>query len=372
MLSKNKKSSKDNRYTEVYSIDFNKVDTLDKFYALTQQTGSIDKAISNNLYGINHQGVKSIISENRDSYGYVFFTRPQLNMSTYNLRNLRHFYSLLTTDHATIQRYVRCTLDPRINMPHKGSVTSPLVDPSFAFIPVLSNNIKTMSGWPDIVLPTFSSKQGVRREQTTMADGTTDIYDSFDLDCVFKNTKDEPIILMMQTWLYYAAAVFEGVLTPYVDMITENMIDYNTRIYRLVMDESKRVVKKIAATGASFPINVPTGKFFDYDSESKYNTQAKDINIRFKSVGAMYNDDILVREFNDTSVIFNRDLQKIIDGGYKNTLLYEKIPEELLSVFNHRGYPLIDTNTFELNWWVNTSSLTYKKIQKTLTTSTTI
>jgi len=86
----------------------------------------------------------------------------------------------------------------------------------------------------------------------------------------------------------------------------------------------------------------------------------------------MYNDDILVREFNDTSVIFNRDLQKIIDGGYKNTLLYEKIPEELLSVFNHRGYPLIDTNTFELNWWVNTSSLTYKKIQKTLTTSTTI
>jgi len=118
MLSKNKKSSKDNRYTEVYSIDFNKVDTLDKFYALTQQTGSIDKAISNNLYGINHQGVKSIISENRDSYGYVFFTRPQLNMSTYNLRNLRHFYSLLTTDHATIQRYVRCTLDPRINMPH--------------------------------------------------------------------------------------------------------------------------------------------------------------------------------------------------------------------------------------------------------------
>jgi len=56
-----------------------------------------------------------------------------------------------------------------------------------------------------------------------MADGTTDIYDSFDLDCVFKNTKDEPIILMMQTWLYYAAAVFEGVLTPYVDMITTSL-----------------------------------------------------------------------------------------------------------------------------------------------------
>jgi len=365
MASNNK--TKDDKYTEIYNVDFNKIDTLDKFYSLTQQTGSIDKAISNNLYGINHQAVKNIIPANRDSYGYVFFTRPQLNMSSYNLRNLRHFYSLLTTDHTTIQRYVRCTLDPRINIGKNEKITSPLVDPSFAFIPVLSNNIKTMSGWPDIVLPTYSSKQGVRREQTVMADGTTDIYDSFDIDCVFRNTKDEPIILMMQTWLYYAAAVFEGVLTPYVDMITENMIDYNTRIYRLVMDESKRVVKKIAATGASFPINVPTGKFFDYDDSAKYNDQAKDINIRFKSVGAMYNDDILVREFNETTLIFNRGLEEVVTNKYENSASYEKIPEELLSVFNHRGYPLINTNTFELNWWVNKNSATYKDIQKTLT-----
>jgi hypothetical protein len=345
------------------NVDFSKIKSIDEFYALTQPHGSIDKSLGNALYGISHQGVKGVIPENRDGHGLVFFTRPQLNLSTTNIRNIRKMYSLLTTNPTSIQRYVRCMLDPYLPF-IKNPITTPLVDPELAFIPVLTNTIKNMSGWPDIVLPTFTSREGIRREQWTIGDGMIDIYDSYDIDCTFRNIKDEPIIMMMETWLMYIANVFEGKMSPYIDFITENEIDYNTRIYRIVLDESKLFVKKIAATGASYPINVPTGKIFDFSDAQVYNDQNRDINIRFKSVGAMYNDDILIREFNLTSAIFSKAVRDKLDGRANNLV---KIPIGLLDVFNNRGIPLINESTLELEWWINKNSLTYKNVMSKLT-----
>lgn len=350
---------------KIENVDFSQVETLDEFIALTQPVSSIEQAGANAMYGLNHAKINNIIPENRDSEGYVFFTRPQLNLSYFNILNMRKFMSLLSTQPKSIQRYVRVMLDPRLSV---NNVSSPLVNEEMAFIPILSNTLKSLSGWPDIVAPVFSSKAGVRKEQYVHVDGTTDIYESFDIDCNFRNTRDEPIILMMQTWLFYMAAVHEGVMSPYMDFITENELDYNTRIYRIIMDETNTVVKKIAATGASFPISVPTGKFFDFQSEKKYQSQTRDINIRFKSLGAMYNDDILVHEFNETSVIFNSDIRKIIDSGFKvnGQHNYDLIPDNIQATLNFRGTPLIDTNTFKLGWWINKNSLDWKNAMKKL------
>ena len=342
------------------AVDYNSIESLDSFHTLTQNTGSISKAASNNMFGLNHQAVKGIIPENRDSYGLAFFTRPQLNMSTQNIRNIRKMYSLLTTKDNTVHRYVRCLLDPRLKY---NNIVSSLLDNQMPFMPILTNNITNMSGWPDVVMPTYASKEGIRGEQYFQADGHSDIYGTFDIDCTFKNTKDEPIILMLQTWLMYMGAVFEGTMSPYLDFITENEIDYNTRIYRLVLDESKHIVKKIAATGASIPVNVPVGKFFDFTDATKYNDQTKEVNVRFTSVGAMYNDDILIKEFNETVAIFNHDVRLML-SGLPHSL--EKIPPTLISLFNNRGYPVINTETLELEWWINKNSLTYKKIISSL------
>ena len=71
------------------------------------------------------------------------------------------------------------------------------------------------------------------------------------MDVTFKNTKGNPLLYFFYIWIKYQTLVFEGILNPYMDMIVENEIDYNTRIYRLVMDQQKRYVTYIAATGAS-------------------------------------------------------------------------------------------------------------------------
>lgn len=342
------------------NLDISSITSLDELFALTQVTGSIERAATNALYGLDHQNLDSAIPENRDAYGYTFFTRPMLNLTNSNLRNVRRLYDYLTTQPLSIQRYVRCMLDPRL---HYAGITTPLVDPQMAYIPVLSNMVKTISGWPDIVLPTFTSKAGVRREEWSIGDGSIDIYEKFSLDCTFRNFKDEPITNMLILWLTYIAAVFEGKMSPHISMIIENEIDYNTRIYRIVTDESKRFVKKIAATGASFPVNDPTGRMFDFNKSVKYNDQTRDINVRFECNGALYNDPILVVEFNKTTGIFNRKIAAMMEG--QPTSL-EKIPEELKVAFKNRGYPYINPNTLELEWYIDTSSQTYRYVMNNL------
>ena len=326
---------------------------IDNFYKNTQFTGSTEQAIGNNLYGLNHSGVRNIIPESRDSRGLVFFTRPQLNLTTGNLANSPSLYDYLTTNLSSAHAYVRGMLDPRLE------AKVPFLDNNLAFIPFFTNDLKRMSGWPDVVMSTFTSKEGIRRQQWSIADGYPEIYEAFDLDCTFKNTKEDPITVTLDLWLSYMGKVFEGELSPYMDMIVENEIDYNTRIYRLVLDEHNMFVKKIAATGASFPINQPSGKYFDYSSDSKYQEDNSEVSVRFKCIGAMYNKAILMKEFNETQAIFNPEYRKMMNGGSSNL---EKIPHKLLGLLNFRGYPYINTTTLELEWYINKNSADYKRL----------
>jgi len=344
---------------------------LNTFINTTQPIGSIDKAIGNTLYGINHQQVKNFTPPNKDVYGLTFFTRPQLNLQDFNLRKDRYFYNLLSKEPDSIQRYIRVMLDPRLSYdqnlfktipgPEKvqGPVLSNLVDPHMGFIPLFSNTVKSVSGWPDIVMPSFTSKPGITREQWILADGPVEIYEAFDLNVNFRNIINDPMSMMLNTWLRYMANVFNGNMAPYLDYIAQNRIDYNTRVYRIVLDTTRRFVKKIAATGVSFPTNDPTGKSFDFNDAVNYNDQTKNINVRFRSIGASYNDPRLYLEFNEVSAIFNPDIRNMLHGKSHNL---EKIPHQMLGMLNHRGYPIINIDTNELEWYIAKDSPIYQKI----------
>ena len=364
-------------YSLKYKYNDKIFNSLDKMLELTQNGGSQAKALSNNLYGLNIGG-PNMVCENKDMQGIAFFTRPQLNLGNSNLRNNRKLYSLLSTDPNSVHRYIRCLLDPRQGVPLVDHITGKvlrqqglrarLLDQKNAFIPIFTNNLKSMSGWPDLVLPTYTSSEGVRREQWGMADGIIDVYESFDLDCTFRNTAEEPIMLMILTWLYYMACVYEGTMNPYLDFIAEREIDYQTRIYRLVLYESGLFVKKIAACGAAFPLNFPAGRFFDYDSADVFNTANKDINVRFKCFGAMYLDDILVKEFNAVVGLFNPDMwADEEDESMSPSSSMVKVPPGLYSVFSHRCYPHINMDTLALEWYVDSSSKYYNYVMSNLT-----
>jgi hypothetical protein len=275
-------------------------------------------------------------------------------MQADNIRNLRQFSPLLTKETLSIQRFIRTTLDPRLMTGYMfdsykvPAIKCPMVDNNQAFIPILTNNLNTLSGWPDIVAPTFTSKPGLYNEAYSIVDGISRNYESFDMDATFRNTRGDPIIYMFYIWLQYMSSVFEGRLVPYIDFITENEIDYNTRIYRLVLDQNKEVVRKISATGAAFPISVPTGSFFDFNSEKPYNDQNRDISIRFRCMGAEYQDDILIKEFNQTVVVFNPEM----DDRFRDRYML-KVSKNTIMMFNNRGYPRINPSDNTLEWWVS-------------------
>ena len=336
--------------------------SLDDYFQ-SMPIGSVRRAIGNNLYGINHRQIPGMVTSNTDLYGLTFFTRPQLNLQSDNIRNVRQLYPLLTDVSTSIQRFVRATLDPRlingyrIVTPHKpgniysvAPISCPLVDNKMAFIPVLTNSLNAISGWPDIVAPVYDSKNGLYNQQFSQVDGSVKYLQAFDMSATFRNTRGDTILYLFYIWLWYQSLVFEGYLTPYPDFLVENELDYNTRIYRLVLDQTRTYVKKIAATGACFPISVPMGSFFDFDKEKPYNDQNKDFTIQFRCNGVTYQDDILIKEFNATSVIFNASM-----SDANRHLAMVKVEKSLLSYFNNRGYPYIDPNTYELQWFVEKS-----------------
>jgi len=338
------------------------LNSLDDFFSYTQPIGSIAQAAGNTLRGINQTRGSSYVPVNRDSQGYVFFTRPMLNLSDFNLIRTRDMRHLLSGKSASVQRYVRCMLDPSLKDFGNPSIECPLVDNNNVFMPLLTNTILSLSGWPDVIAPTYTSKQGARKEQWSIIDGTTEINQSFDLDATFLNLADEPVTMLFSTWLKYASYVFDGTMIPYAGFETRNEIDYTTRIYRVVMDRDNRFVKKIACTVASFPLNDPAGKFFDFDRTKQYTNQTREINIRFKCMGALYNDDAIPMWFNKASGYANPGLAEVVASDYKTTTHYEKIPRELLPRLKYQGYPLINTNTYELEWWIDKSSAAYKKV----------
>jgi len=329
----------------------------------------LDKEVSNNLYGLKSSGGLPTLEKNKDTKGYVFFTKPQFNLTTNNIRNIRQLYPLLNKQEKSIQRFVRCTLDPRLltGVTGPGSdlygdiqMTCPLVDRGNAFIPILSNTITSLTGWPDMITPTHTSTAGLRKEQQTMVDGIFEKYDSFDLSATFGNFLGEPLSLLFQVWSMYPSLVFEGMLNPYIDLMTTNEFDYNTRIYRFIMDPTNTYIKKAACTGASFPNTNPTGKFFDFDRSKPYSEQVGTLNINFKSDGAMYFDDIVLKEFNMVQTYFNSEIENYLIDPERSSM--EKIPRELLPEFDNKAYPIVNLETYELEWVVSINSSTYAKV----------
>ena len=200
---------------------------------------------------------------------------------------------------------------------------------------------------PDIDVPTFTSQPGAYQEAYSLVDGLTRNYSTYDITANFRNITGDPITGLFLVWCHYMSQVFQGNLIPHYDSLIENEVDYQTRIYRLVLDPSRRFIQKIGACGASFPLNVPIGNAFNFESDTPINRANDQITIRFRCAGAMYNDPILIAEFNQTVINRNSNMA----NGFREKY-FKQITPELTLIFNHLGYPYIDPDTWELQWWV--------------------
>ncbi len=336
----------------------------------TLPSGSIAAAMTQNIYGFNHMQTPSAIQSNKDRYGFTFFTRPDCNFATSNIMSHRLMNSLTNKDPMSVQRMIRCTLDPELGSAgargEKAGITSPHVDPHQAFIPILTNTLLSASGWPDLSAPTHTSAAGVYREASSWIDGMPDIYGTYDVTLNFRNIPGNPVIQMFYYWIWYSVLVYLGNLVPNMDNNLNNRIDYMTRIYRLIMDETNQYVTGIYATGASFPTSVPLGALANFEADrGPFNNTNDQLSVTMRCIGFQSMDDILIDEFNRTSYQFNQSFaRKTVNGAETTRSGFHKLSREEQKEWNFYGYPQINEITLELEWWVDNSIYNARKATK--------
>jgi hypothetical protein len=333
---------------------------LDWIDILSRESGFSQYTIAHaeSMAGINVHGYGSTVPQNTDNQGLVLFTRPMMNLSYDNLSSIRELTPLLTARRDTYQYYIRELLDSERDRQLKVSTDeqkrlnadygeSPFLDRRMPFIPILTNHLKTMTGWPDWVMGTYTSNQGIRQEEFSFANGPKKIYNTWSATCNFRNVQGDPITALFGVWHFYMGAVFDGTMVPYPIAIAKNYVDYNTAIWRLMLNEDRTMVTGIARTIA-FPTTVPKGARYNYDNVQARTGEHDEISINFQCMGAEYDDPILFEEFNRTVAYFNPGMQ---DGLRERD--YQKLTvDEYNRYLKYSGYPHIDPLTQQLTWWV--------------------
>lgn len=292
--------------------------------------------------GIDHRNAGSAFQKNTDHYGLTLFTRPQLNLTNNNVLADRVLIPLLTDEPNSPFRAVRSMLDPRLKL------SSNLFDHKQAFMTLLTNTLVNISGFPDVTIDAYTAPEGMRKESYSIIDDVAEINNTYDLTASFANIEGDPITELFQYWTRYMGNVYTGEMVPYPDMVVENEIDYQCRIWRLVLDKSKRYVKKIGCANVCFPLASPLGNSFNMSTEMPYQDANDQVSVPFRCIGAEYQDPILYNEFNLTVAFFNTGMSDI-----NRPKLYTKLKPTELDGFNFIGYPRINPSTLELEWWVS-------------------
>lgn len=317
--------------------------------------GSLDKAIGLNLSGIGFQQAPTLVPRNKEQPGYVFFTRPQLNMQSDNIRNMRQFYNLLSSNELSQERWIRCILDPRLGAGYRYAgneapiITSPLCDNENCFIPLLTNNIQTLTGWPEETMTFQKSKEDVYRGTRTQPNGVTFHSGSYTLSATFRNTYADPLIKLIHYWMtYMSATTTTGLLRPYADFEAMDYLDACTRIYRIVLDPQRERVTKIYACGAAMPASNAVSASADYNRQTPIADVNKDLTISFECDGMYVLDPILFYTFNSVVAAFCPAMHDAYREG--NMVKLDKIEQNF---FRSRTYPRIDPQTSAFEVWVS-------------------
>lgn len=308
-----------------------------------------DESLDDSFIGLNIGERNSAVPINTENQGYTFFTRPCLNLNDNNCMVDRRLSTVLNPNPQSIERKVRAYLDPDLHR-SMGPDWCPGVDMLNPFIPLLSNNLISLTGFEDFTINMATTTPGVYRDVMSIPDDVPYQYGSYDLQATYRNIIGDPITYLHYIWLVYMGLNKEGRIMPYPELLLMHEFDANTRIYRLVMDKTMTFVTRLAAPGACVLVNAPTGQILNKTgdhSESPFITANDQLNFSYRSMGLTNYDHILIYEFNDLVQTFNIHMR----DGYRNNSTV-KLQQHEKRWFTRRAYPYINPINMELEWHV--------------------
>lgn len=343
---------------------------MDNPYLLEQQKKEIKNIINSNnyikyegselynvLYGHSSIQMTTLPAVETDDMTFIFFTRPNLNLSELSISRDRRLLPYGETKDANknhLNKMIRGSLSPY--EVDNNNLNSKLLNRETPFIPLLSNTILTMSGMPDEVLQTWDSPAGMEGEQWGHVNSSIKFKGAFEINCSFQSIIEDPVSKLFDVWTTYSSNVTYGKIIPHPFCIASRETDYFTGIFILVTNNRYKI-KHIAKT-RGFPLANPKGEKFVY---SKYETNSdkfKAFETRLKCYGMEYDDPAILMEFNELMMAFNGDIRSTLLGEGENIV---EVPTRFKPMFEHIGYPLIDLRYNTLEYVIQKSKFEIKK-----------
>lgn len=286
----------------------------------------------------------NVLMQNHEMAGLTFITRPTLNLHTSNLRMDSILATLASNDEKTLAFAMRYMLDTRLAgvNPQPGdkgasarrqlAATSPFLNEKSPFLIPLSNCLKSITGFPDLILDTYTTPGGYMSEDQSIALGSDMFARSFDLTLTFRDIPGGFIRAMLLYWIWWISLTTRGTVVPYPVDEAARLLCYTCSIYRLVLDATlTRVVAAAKATGC-FPFMLPVGNLFNINERENYLSAGAEFSVQFKVNHFEAFDAHIFSDFNTLHEIF-------AGKGWWKT----RQPLSTESKNNFRGLPRIDT-----------------------------
>lgn len=226
---------------------------------------------------INRHKVGSIDENLSGCKGYVFFTKPELNLKNASsktgfLNDIKH------NDY-----------DKIIKILSGGGPGS--------FINPLSNNCSNFNTSDD-VLKTVETMKSFNGWSVMYAKNLDESKGQGTVSFKFKENKYLDMYYFHKIWCEYASCVYNGTISPSEYCIDNALIDYAVSIYYFLVDSDGKTIRFYSKLFGAFPTAVPNSAFA-YDDGSSYDNL--EINVPYQYTAKEDNNPIILLEFNEDS-----------------------------------------------------------------------
>lgn len=302
-------------------------------------------------YGVNYTSKQTPTQVAKENIGYTLFVKPTMNLSYDNVRRSRLLLPIATAQDPSWMSMWRCYLDSFAHMGYQmqPSIRSKLVNPLSPFMPLLSNELVSITNFPDRTMDIFQTQEGRHREATIMADGIYDISNVYSLNATFKLLPGNPILYGFCNWLCYIAQVYEGIIRPYRLNDIQNRMDYTTSIFRIITDETRQRVLRFGRTGYAIPTNCPEGAAFSYEANTPYLSASSQVDIQFMCSGWVTNDVGYIHDFNRLSLTFNKRLGAAVRPRVPSYYISKHFPD----LYHDTEFSMVKLDPYFFNLFLN-------------------
>ncbi len=261
--------------------------------------GSYNEQIHNNFSKFDRFRTRFVM-DNYLRTGFLFMTRPMLNLQFSNLQMNRTMNLLNTMNPKSIQFAIRSYLDTRFARLHPVLVAQcPFIDYRSPFMTIITNNVTDFSGGPSYQMNVETEEPGYFSESQSVAIGSDSFKRPFDIQLSVVDPIGGPIDAIMRFWTLYMELINTGEMIMYPDQVHERVLNYTVSFYRFIMDPSMTYIRKMAKYTGCFPVSHPGASVFDFSSKQTFVDTLRNYSLTFKcgSGHVDVDDPVIAEEF---------------------------------------------------------------------------